>query len=261
MKIVNADQGSMEWLEARMGVPTASELDALVSPLWKVRESAGVDSYVAFKLAEKFRGYPIQTFQSGMMEQGEIREKEALPSYEFNYDCKIKRVGFILTDDGMAGCSPDGMFSDGTGIEVKCPEPQKHVLYLLGGECPKEYRHQVQGSMYVTGAATWKFFSYCRGFPDFVITVARDEKTMESIAEAIGLFHEKFDAGWVKLVAANGGRVPERPKPVEQAEPTPLPEVQGTMTQDEFNRFMEEGNIPNDPKARTIRQAAEEGAR
>ncbi len=104
------------------------------------------------------------------------------------------------------------MFDDGSGIEIKSPEPQKHVAYLLGGECPKDYRHQVQTSMYVTGAKHWVFMSYCRSFPMFTVKVDRDEKAMSAIAEASKLFRERFDAGWAELVKRNGGE-PVRVKP------------------------------------------------
>ena len=37
MKILNCEQGSLEWFEARAGIPTASEFSCLVTPLWKIR--------------------------------------------------------------------------------------------------------------------------------------------------------------------------------------------------------------------------------
>lgn len=235
-KILDVQQGSEEWLQARMGIATASELDSLVTPLWKIKEGAAFDSYVAFKLAEAWLGHPIQTFSGGMMDQGKVREDEAIPAYEFLFKTTIKRVGFIISDDGLVGGSPDGIFEEQvafinedsgkppvdlvpgvgqikieSGIEVKCPEPQKHVAYLLVGECPKEYRHQVQASMYVTGAKWWTFMSYCRDFPIFTVVVERDEKAMAAIAEAAKLFRDRFDAGWAELVKSNGGE-PVRPK-------------------------------------------------
>lgn len=198
-------QGSNEWLLARCGIVTASELDSLVTPLWKVKDGAAVESYVAFKLAEKWLGYAIQTFSGANMDQGKIRESEAIPAYVFQFDRDIQRVGLVVSGDGLIGASPDGMFYDGSGIEIKCPEPQKHTLYLLANECPKEYRHQVQGSMYVCGSDHWEFLSYCRDFPVLRVVVERDEKAMQAIAEAVALFHERFSAGWDRLVEANGG--------------------------------------------------------
>lgn len=207
MKIIDVKQNTPEWLQARCGIVTASELDSLVTPkTWKVKDGAAVDSYVAFKLAEKWMGYAIQTFSGGNMDQGKVREQDAIPAYEFEFDRKIKRVGFVMSDDGLIGASPDGMFEeDNDGVEIKCPEPQKHTLYLLANECPTEYRHQVQGSMAVCGSDHWEFYSYCGGFPSLRVVVKRDEKAMQAIADAVGLFHERFAKGWERLVDANGG--------------------------------------------------------
>lgn len=206
MKIINVEQNTPEWFEARMGIPTASEFDALVTPLWKVRTGAGVDSYLARKLAERWRGEPMPSFEGGgQMEQGKIREGEARPWYEFDSGRTIRTVGFVTTDDGKAGCSPDGMFDDGTGIEIKCPEHPTHVRYLLDGSLPADYRAQVQGSMYVTGANTWTFLSYARGFPPLLLTIQSDPIAQEAIAEAVTAFNERLDKGWSRLCELNGG--------------------------------------------------------
>ena len=46
MKTHNCQQGSTEWFQARRGVISASEIDALVTPLWKVRTGEGVQTYL-----------------------------------------------------------------------------------------------------------------------------------------------------------------------------------------------------------------------
>lgn len=217
MKIIDCIQGSDEWLDARLGIVTASELDALISPLWKARTGAGVDTYLAKKLAEKWRGMPLTAYRGGSLEQGSIREDEAVAWYELEHDVTIRRVGFITTDDGLMGCSPDGLLDEG-GIEIKCPEPHTHVGYLLGGELPSEYRAQVYGSMFVTGAKRWRFLSYCRGFPPLLLTVEMDPKVMAAISDAVAAFMVRFGEAWHSLVARNGGQ------PMRFAESVPDPE-------------------------------------
>lgn len=204
MKIHNVQQRSEEWLLLRLGIPTASEFDRLVSPTWKVRSGDGVETYLATKLAEKWLGHPLQTFHGGAMEQGAILEDEAVPWYEFANDVKVDRVGFITDEGQRYGCSPDGMV-DGIGLEVKCPQTNTHIGYLLAGELPTEYRAQVQGSMYVTGLSEWRFLSYCRGLPPLVLTIKRDEEAIKAIAESLYNFCKRFDAGWTRLIAMNGG--------------------------------------------------------
>jgi len=204
MKIIDCVQGSPEWLQARLGIVTASELDALISPLWKPRTGAGVQTYLAKKLAERWQGSPLASYHGGSMEQGSMREDEAVAWYELEHDVNVRRVGFVLSDDGLMGCSPDGLLDDG-GLEIKCPEPHTHVGYLLADELPAEYRAQVYGSMYVTGLPRWQFMSYCRGFPPLVLTVETDPKVMEAIQEAVRSFALSLDSAWATVEERNGG--------------------------------------------------------
>ena len=209
MKIIECQQGTPEWLEARVGIATASELDSLVTPLWKLRKGEGVTTYICKKLAERWLGEPLPSFNSVEMEQGNILEEEARPWFEFTSGLSVRAVGFVTTDDGSAGCSPDGLLDDGSGIEIKCPACHTHTRYLLAGEVPDEYRAQVQGSMYVTGAASWRFLSYCRGFPALLLVVERDPQAQVAIAEAIGNFNRLMANGWQRLCEINGGE-PQR---------------------------------------------------
>lgn len=205
MKIIACKQGTDDWLEARLGIPTASEFDNLVTPLWKVKAGEMVETYLAKKLAERWRGAPLASFSGGAMEQGSILESEAIPWYEFEYNVTVRRVGFVLSDCGKSGCSPDGLITDDMGLEVKCPEPHTHVKYLLDGELPKAYAAQVQGSMLVTGLPAWRFLSYCRGFPSLVLTVKADSEAQVALAEALDKFNARLDAGYARLVELNGG--------------------------------------------------------
>lgn len=204
MKIIECQQGSPEWVAARLGIVTASELDALISPLWKVRTGDGPQTYLATKIAERWRGAPIQDFHGGAMEQGAMLEEEARAWYELDQSKTVKQVGFITTDDGKMGCSPDGLMDDG-GIEIKCPMPHTHVGYLLDGELPAKYRAQVYGSLLVTGLPRWRFMSYCRGFPPLLLTIEADEKIQSAIREAVIAFQTRFDEAWAAIESRNGG--------------------------------------------------------
>jgi hypothetical protein len=212
MITLDVKQGSPEWLQARLGIPTASEFDALVTPLWKVREGDGVESYLARKLAEKWRGEPLMSFSGGAMEQGQALEEEAIPWYEFEHGVQITRVGFATTDDGRIGCSPDGLL-DGGGIEIKCPECHTHTRYLLDGVLPKAYAAQVHGNMLVTGAAQWTFLSYCRGFPPLLLVIRRDQAAQDALRKALDTFNARLDAAYARLCEFNGGPPEPRPDP------------------------------------------------
>lgn len=218
MKILDVQQGSVEWMQARAGIPTASEFDALVTPEWKIRTGDMPKTYLAKKLAEWWQGGPLLEFNMFDMEQGKILEEEAIPWFELEFNQPVQRVGFITTDDGRIGCSPDGFMHinvtapdpkdlrfEHSGLEIKCPRPETHTGYLLTGTVPKAYLAQVHGGMFVTGAASWQFLSYRRRFPKLVLTVERDANINDCLIEALAKFLDAFDAGKARLCELNGG--------------------------------------------------------
>lgn len=201
----NVQQQSLEWMMLHLGLPTASQFDNILTPKFARRDGKMVQSYLAKKLAEKWQQSPLPSFSSAQTELGNILETEAIPWYEYEFNTKIDRVGFITTDDGRTGCSPDGLIGDKSGIEIKCPNADTHVKYLLNGGVPEEYLHQVHGCLYVTNCEEWKFLSYRRHFPPLLVTVARDDKIIEAIDEALVLFLGMFDRSMEYLIELNGG--------------------------------------------------------
>lgn len=204
MKIIDCKQGSTEWSQARLGVVTASEVDALVTPLWKPRTGDGVETFLYRKLCEKLLNWSPADISGGgtfAMIQGSIVEEIARPWYAFEYNVNVQTPGFCLSDDGRIGCSPDGLIGDDCGLELKAPQPPQHLKYLIGGVVPKEYLAQVHFSMFVTGRPRWVFCSYSRQFPPLVIEVKRDPKIDAVFETALGDFFDQFDAIYGKLKA------------------------------------------------------------
>lgn len=213
------EQGSLAWLEARLGIPTASEFGNLVTPKGKVRTGDMVQSYLAQKTAEWWLNRPLQDINPFAMEQGHLLEDEAIPFLALERDIEIETVGFITDDAGIIGCSPDGWLDkEGIGVEVKCPQPAAHFSYLLGGVLPEKYVAQVQGSMYVAGAKEWLFLSYCRQAPKLILRIKRDEDYQESLKMALDDFLAQLQQAKHDIEVMNGGP-PKRRAP----EPTPQP--------------------------------------
>lgn len=225
MKIIECEQSSLEWLVARSGVPTASEWSELVTPEFEIRKGEMPKTYLNQKIAEVWMGGPIAGAMTIDMEFGKILEEEAVPWYEFEFSEPVRRVGFVTSDDGRIGCSPDGLIADG-GLEIKCPMAHTHVGYLRNGEVPKQYRAQVHGSMLVTGAPWWKFVSYRRGFPPLVKLVERDEKIIETLKQAVDVFLEELEKGVQRLEEMSGKKRPDKPVFAPQPKLEPKPEVE-----------------------------------
>jgi len=199
VKEYSCAQGEQEWLQARLGKVTASEADQLLTPEFALRTGETPKTYLARKLAESVLNRPLDGFGSWQTEDGEMMEWEARKWFKFEFDHKVREVGFIEHEDGRCGCSPDALLDGDGGLEIKAPQPTNHVKYLLEGKLPKDYAVQVHFSLYVTGRPWWKFVSYRRKFRPFVITVQRDEEIMGKIKAALDKFYADFDAGMEKI--------------------------------------------------------------
>jgi len=128
-------------------------------------------------------------------------EKEARERFAEMEGSEVEVVGFCLHESGRFGCSPDGAVIGGNpesarfiedGLEIKCPLPETHVRYLLEGALPDDYRAQVHGSMAVTGAHAWHFFSYCPGLPPLKLRIERDQFT-EDMLSGLNEFAAEMD--------------------------------------------------------------------
>jgi YqaJ-like viral recombinase domain len=201
VKTFDMEQGSTAWYMARCGVITASEVDALVSPTGKVRTGQGVDTYLHRKLAEKMLNWSPEMLNTFPMDQGKIIETIAIPWFEFTFNKKVSRVGFCTSNDGKIGFSPDGILEDGSGLELKAPQPPAQIRYLLGGTVPDEYAIQIQHSLLVSGAPYWTFASYSLQLPALVLRVEPDPKIQAALKEAIDAFLERMDKYLAQLAA------------------------------------------------------------
>ena len=203
------EQNSLAWLQCRAGKLTASEAVGLVTPLFKIRTGETPETLLYTKLAEAWRGFPVDTFTTKAMEYGHLKEEQAIPFFELAFEEKITRVGFIESDDGSMGCSPDGILPGEMGIEIKCLSAPNHLKILLRGEMPAEYAPQVHFSMMITGWKAWRFLSFCPGYPPFVTLIERDENIQATLQVAGEMFIEKLATAKAKLKEINGGKWPE----------------------------------------------------
>lgn len=214
MKIhTDIDQRSLAWETLRAGKITASNAHRLVTPLGKIKTGDGPKTLALELLAERWLGGPLpQTWSSFATENGNILEEFARPAFTLETGLETKQVGFIESDDGVCGCSPDGIIAGcETGLEIKCPQIVAHCRYLLDNCVPEDYILQTQFSMYVTGWKQWYFTSFRRGMPPLILLVNRDEKFQDAIHDAVELWSQYMDEAWNRLVALNGGEPKRQP--------------------------------------------------
>ena len=174
MQVLNFEQNSEEWLDARKGIPTASAFSKIVTPS-KGDKSSSSKTYMYELIAEKL-GATNESFSNNWTERGHELEDMARSTFEFITDLKVDEVGMIKTDCGNIGCSPDGLINEDGGLEIKCPKASTHIKYLIEGVLPLEYKTQVMGSLMVSERKYWYFMSYHPELDPFILKVERDEE-------------------------------------------------------------------------------------
>ncbi|QDP68096.1 MAG: putative exonuclease [Prokaryotic dsDNA virus sp.] len=183
LNIIDVDQGTEEWFQARLGKWTASFFSKALTNTGK--ESSKTKEVNSRLVAELLVGEPDETFQSDAMLRGKELESDALDFLNFTQNLNLKPCGFVDSGEGY-GCSPDALDLDNSiGLELKCPLPHTHLEYLVGDKLPVKYTAQVQGSMAVTGFKKWIFMSYHPTIKPLVVTVERDEEYIKNLLEIL----------------------------------------------------------------------------
>jgi putative phage-type endonuclease len=175
------DQGSPEWLAERAGRVTASAIGNVLM----AKSTAGYQNYLAQLICERLTGQPVETFKSDAMQYGVETEAQARAFYELESGNEVTQCGFIPHPALVwAGASPDGLIGDLGLVEIKCPQPAKHIKNLMGGTIDKAYSLQMQWQMECTGREWCDFVSFNPSFPDHLqIYIQRVERDAETIAE------------------------------------------------------------------------------
>ena len=195
MIIHDHEQYSAEWWQARLGIPTASGVDKLITSTGAPSKQAA--AYANTLIAERLSGRSDDSVSTVWTERGRETEGEAREMLELVLDQEITEVGFITTDDRTIGCSPDGVIlSEGSileGVEIKCPKGSTHVEYLRAGKVPPKYLGQVQTCLYVTGASAWWFCSYYPGIDPLILRVEPDLEWHGKLEEAVQALHQTIE--------------------------------------------------------------------
>lgn len=220
--ILDFPQQSYEWEQCRLGRPTGSRFDELLTPA-KLQYSKGAEKYLRHLLAEWLVGFPVvENNASQFMDRGTEEEPRARAWYEFDRDVKVREVGFVLRSDLRAGCSPDGLVGDDGGLEIKVPALTTHIGYSeTPGSLSAAYRGQVQGNLYITGRAWWDVLSFSPILPAVVERVEPDPEYHAALDAALGTFLVQLDALKLKYADHRQPRVMDggySPLPGEERE-------------------------------------------
>lgn len=200
---VDVIQGSQEWIQARLGIPTASHFDKLITPKTG-KPSASADGYMDRLLAEWLIGETLDEDITQFMERGTQMEADAVHFYEALRDVDVTPCGFCLTEDRRVGASPDRFIGDDGLLELKVPGAATHVGYIRSLREPKptKYYAQIQGQLYVTGRQWVDFMSYHPTIRPMVIRYQRDEEFLKVLHEIVSDFADGLEVERQALLAA-----------------------------------------------------------
>jgi putative phage-type endonuclease len=128
------EQKSVEWLDARYNMITASEIASILD--CNIYES----SYDL--LLRKLK--PVEELSNSVLEWGIMFEPIAIEFYQFSNE-KVYPVGLVTHPKySWLGASPDGVLLSNKLLEIKCPRFRK-----IGGKIPLYYWIQMQIQMEV----------------------------------------------------------------------------------------------------------------
>ena len=187
LEIFNCEQGTPEWFEARRGIPTASRFSDILA------KGQGITrrKYLLTLAGEAITGEVAESYSNAHMERGHAMEADARNLYAFAQDVEPELVGFMRR--GRAGASPDSLVGTDGLLEIKSKLPHLLLDVLDKGKLPSEHVAQVQGQLWVSGRQFCDFVAYWPKLPLFCIRVERDEKYIETLAQAVADFVGELD--------------------------------------------------------------------
>ena len=203
MIIIDVEQGTPAWLQARLGIPTSSEFHRIITAA-KGDLSKQARKYAHQLVAETLLGEPMDTSIGNLdwVVRGKLLEPQAVQQYHFTNDVETRAVGFITTDDGRLGCSPDRLIIGERGaLEIKCTAPQTHMGLLIDGP-GEDYKQQVQGQLWIAELAWVDLYAFHPSLPPVLIRTVRDEPYIAKMRVALAEFLNMRDAMLVQAQAS-----------------------------------------------------------
>ena len=198
LQIIECEQNSEAWYEARAGIVTASDFATVLASGRGGKPSVTRKRLMATKAAEIITGTVVPTWQGNEhTERGHILEQEIRDLYEATSNEPVVQVGFMRR--GRIGCSPDALVGEDGMFEAKSCLPHIQIERLESGTLPSEHLAQVQGQMLVSGRAWVDYRSYSPGLPQLRIRVPRDIAYQSTLLQELRQFNRELDALVVKI--------------------------------------------------------------
>ena len=192
------EQGSPEWLAARVGRVTASRI-ADVMAKGKGGEAQTRLNYKWQLVAEVMTGQSQEDrFFSQAMAWGVEQEPFARAAYEIQTGGLVENVGLVAHPSiPRCAASPDGLVGLDGLLEIKCPKTPTHLEYMEKGNIPGHYQLQMLWQMACTGRQWVDFATFDPRLPEelqlFVMRFPRDQARIDAIEAEVQKFWNEID--------------------------------------------------------------------
>ncbi len=186
------EQNTPEWLQARCGVLTASNVKMLMTPSLKISNNETTRDFVYKIASERLTETINHEPMNWQKKRGHVEEDFAVELYSKNY-AEVTRCGFITNDDNLEtiGYSPDGLVGEDGLIEVKSVLNKNQVKVIADNVVPDKYMLQIQTGLLVSGRKWLDFISYSNGMHMFVKRVEPNDEMQGMILDAVFDFEDK----------------------------------------------------------------------
>lgn len=189
-------QGSDEWLAARCGLLTASEMNLILTPTLKIASNDKECSHMYELLGQRITRFVEPRYIGDDMLRGMEDEVTARFLYSEHY-ALVTEMGFITNDKWgfTIGGSPDGLVGNDGMIECKSRRQKFQIETIIGyEEAPIDYMLQIQTLLLVTERNWCDFISYAGGLHMITIRVYPDVLMQAAIVNAATAFEERLAA-------------------------------------------------------------------
>lgn len=188
------EQGTQEWLDARCGIITASEMKSVMAK----GSGATRKTYMYKLIGERITGEPTQSYSNAHMDRGHEHEPIACGLYQDSTGLEVDHVGFIKNHG--VGYSPDGLVGEDGCIEIKSKLAHIQAELLDKDKVPSEHLKQIHCGLWVSGRQWLDFISYCPGMPLFVKRVERDQTLIDEMKAATELFYSELETTLTRIM-------------------------------------------------------------
>lgn len=192
------EQGSPEWLAARVGRVTASRIPDVMAK-GKGGEAQTRLNYKWQLVAEIMTGQSQEDrFFSQAMAWGVEQEPFARAAYEIQTGGLVENVGLVAHPSiPRCAASPDGLVGLDGLLEIKCPKTPTHLEYMEKGAIPGNYQLQMLWQMTCTGRQWVDFATFDPRLPEelqlFVMRFPLDQARIDAIESEVQKFWNEID--------------------------------------------------------------------